>query len=489
MKRLNQLRFQNRYYSLGPTFFSAAYPQGLKNPHLISASHETATLIGLDPAEMFTNDFVQCFSGNQTLTGMQALAMVYAGHQFGTYVPRLGDGRAMLLGEITGSDHTWEIVLKGAGPTSYSRNGDGRAVLRSSIREYLCSEAMAALGIPTTRALCLIGGDDHVIRETIETSAIVTRVAPTHIRFGSFEYFSHSQQTQHSLTLMDYVIAHHFPHLALESQKHALFFAEVVRLTARLIAQWQAVGFSHGVMNTDNMSIVGLTLDYGPFGFMDDYEPGYICNHSDIHGRYAFDQQAQIGLWNCHALAMALSPFIEKDTLVDGLKQYEIEFMQNYYNLMRKKLGFKNQHPEDVSFIDTLLALMAKHKVDYTHFFRSLCSLSDSEIKTQHALSDLFNKDPAFVHWLALYFSRVQHEGEHTESERTTLMKQTNPKYVLRNHLLQIAIEKAEKEKDFSEVNLLLDLIRRPFDEQTPLEHYADSPPDWSKKIVISCSS
>ncbi|HEX4974914.1 MAG TPA: YdiU family protein [Pseudomonadales bacterium] len=487
--RLDQLRFNNTFYALGPDFYSESQTQGLLNPQLISANASVAELIGLDPHDMYSPSFLQCFSGNQPLSGMQPLAMVYAGHQFGSYVPRLGDGRAILLGEVSSQDHNWDLVLKGAGSTRYSRNGDGRAVLRSSIREYLCSEAMAALGIPTTRALCLIGGDNQVIRERIETAAIVTRVAPSHVRFGSFEYFSHSGQTEHSLRLLDYVISQHFSHLQDQADKYPRFFAEVTRLTAQLIAQWQAVGFSHGVMNTDNMSIIGLTLDYGPFGFMDAFNPEYICNHSDVTGRYAFNQQAQVGLWNCHALALALSPFIEKEALVESLQRYENTFVQHYYRLMTQKLGFLDFLPEDASYIEQLLALMTTHKVDYSRFFRALCTVSENDLASCQALTETFHHDPAFDRWLSLYFSRLHLESNKPQLDRELRMKQVNPKYILRNHLLQIAIDKAEKEQDYSEVNLLLHLIKKPFDEHPDKESYAALPPEWSQHLVISCSS
>lgn len=329
MRKLEQLSFNNTFARLSADYYSLTSPTPLASPYMVSFNPDVAQLIDLSVAESQSEEFAQCFSGNRILPGCEPLAMLYAGHQFGHLVHQLGDGRAILLGEIKNRhEEVWGVQLKGAGPTPYSRNGDGRAVLRSSIREYLCSEAMHGLGVPTTRALCVVGSDDEIYRETVEKAAVVTRVAESFVRFGSFEVFYYRKQYEQIAQLADYVIARHFPHLLEVENKYSDFLHEVMVRTAHLMAQWQAVGFSHGVMNTDNMSILGLTFDYGPFGFMEAYDPGYICNHSDHGGRYAFDQQPQIGLWNLAALAQALTPLVSTAKAEEILAAYSDVFSE-----------------------------------------------------------------------------------------------------------------------------------------------------------------
>src|SRR5579885_2905453 len=340
LRRLEELQFDNAYARLPDAFHRRLAPTPFTAPsYLVSFNAEAAALLDLDPKEAERPDFIDYFTGRRRLPGSDPVAMVYAGHQFGVYVSQLGDGRAILLGEVRNQDGaSWDLHLKGAGLTPFSRDGDGRAVLRSTIREYLCGEAMHGLGIPTTRALCIIGSEEKVWRESIETGAMLVRLSPTHVRFGSFEVFYYRRQFEHLARLAEYVIGEHFPHLAGRSNRYAELFADVVAWTARLIARWQAVGFAHGVMNTDNMSILGLTLDYGPFGFMDEYDPGFICNHSDHHGRYAFDRQPSIGLWNLSCLAQALLPLAPKEALKAALESYEPTLNRLYLDLMRAKL-------------------------------------------------------------------------------------------------------------------------------------------------------
>ena len=296
-RTLEALSFDNSYARLPEAFYAKLNPTPFSSPpYLVHANPSAAKLLDLDPGQFARSESAALFGGGMLAPGMEPLAMLYSGHQFGVYVPQLGDGRAILLGEVKNDrGERWDLHLKGAGMTPFSREGDGRAVLRSTIREYLCSEAMHALGIPTTRALCIVGSDDKVYREQIETAATLVRMAPSHVRFGTFEIFYYRKQHEHLKLLADYVIEQFFPHLSDVREKYAAFFAEVVGRTAKLIAQWQAAGWAHGVMNTDNMSILGLTLDYGPFGFMDEYDAGFICNHSDSNGRYAFNQQSYIG--------------------------------------------------------------------------------------------------------------------------------------------------------------------------------------------------
>lgn len=486
MATLQKLSFHNTFHALGADFYTALPPQGIKNPYLVSASEAVAGLIGLDAGELRTKAFIEFFSGQKLLPGSQPLAMVYSGHQFGSYNPRLGDGRAILLGEVEGSQGRFDLNLKGAGMTPYSRFGDGRAVLRSSIREYLCSEAMAGLGIPTTRALCVIGGEDQIARETLEPSAVICRVAPSHIRFGNFEWFFYQNDHANLKKLADYVIEHHYPGHKDKTEKYTLFFQEVVTRTAHLMAHWQAVGFAHGVMNTDNMSILGLTFDYGPFGFLDDFEPGFICNHSDHGGRYAFNQQPQIGLWNLNALAHALTPLADKSALVEILKDYEHLFVSKYSALLAAKLGLQGKQTGDEDLIQQWLEIMATARVDYTHTFRRLSQLNLQD--KQNPVRDLFADKKALDLWFVRYIQRLEQQNI-SDAERKAGMDRVNPKYILRNYLAQRAIEKAQNEKDFTEVNTLLDLLYHPFDEQPARQAYADAPPTWGKHLEISCSS
>ncbi|MBA2252540.1 MAG: YdiU family protein, partial [Nitrospirales bacterium] len=372
--------------------------------------------------------------------------------------------------------------------TPFSRDGDGRAVLRSTIREYLCSEAMHGLGIPTTRALCIIGSEEKVWRESIETGAMLVRMAPTHVRFGSFEVFYYRGQVDHLRRLADYAIEQHFPHLISTPDCYVQFFAEVVSRTSRLLAQWQAVGFAHGVMNTDNMSILGLTLDYGPFGFMDDYDAGFICNHSDHHGRYAFNQQPYIGLWNLSCLAQALLPLATEEPLKAALHTYESALNAHYTELMCRKLGLQEVAEEDGGLVTDLLALLQSSRVDYTIFFRALSGFQTGSGTENHALRDYFLYRGAFDTWAQRYGERLKRERSQ-DAERRERMNRINPKYVLRNYLAQQAIELATEKKDYSEIDRIHALLRDPFSEQPAMEAYAAPPPNWGKHLSVSCSS
>lgn len=487
MQTLEQLTFRNLFAKLPEGFYARVRPAALTNPHLVSFNPDAARLIDLHPEEALRPDFVEYFSGGRLLPGADPLAMRYAGHQFGHYVPQLGDGRAILLGEVCNSrGESWDLQLKGSGLTPFSRDGDGRAVLRSTIREYLCSEAMHGLGIPTTRALCIVGSDLEVYRESVENAAMLLRMAPSHVRFGSFEVFYYRDQVKEIKTLADYVIARHYPELAHVENPYYAFLREVVVRTARLIAQWQAVGFAHGVMNTDNMSILGITLDYGPFGFLDQYEHGYICNHSDHHGRYAFDQQPDIAGWNLSCLAQALVPLMSVEAAQEALSVYGVEFTERYVELMGRKLGLVQTDQQDVGLITSLLDLLHQNKVDYTIFFRTLSHFMQGEADTR--LRDMFLDRAAFDAWAAGYSARLSAQGM-PDSERKVRMDAVNPKYILRNYLAQIAIDKASKERDFSEIDRLLVLLKTPFAEQPEMETYAAPPPDWAERIQVSCSS
>ncbi|MBX3618437.1 MAG: YdiU family protein [Rhizobacter sp.] len=480
----------NRFASLGDRFYTPVPPQGLPDPHWVAWSDGCAALLGLTRPD---EQLLEVFSGNTLVPGMQSLASVYSGHQFGVWAGQLGDGRAHWLGELQTAQGALEIQLKGAGLTPYSRMGDGRAVLRSSIREFLCSEAMAALGVPTTRALCVTGSKLPVRRETLETAAVVTRVAPSFIRFGHFEHFTHTAGDVEALrALADFVIDGHYPQCREMAQPYAALLEAVSRETAELMAHWQAVGFCHGVMNTDNMSILGLTIDYGPFGFLDAFDPGHVCNHSDHQGRYAYARQPNVAFWNLHALAQGLLPLIGEgdqasELALESLESYKTAFPLALMRQMRNKLGLATERAEDQTLVDGLLRRMATDRVDFSITFRRLAQFSTAEGASNDAVRDLFLDREAFDAWAASYCTRLR--AEHSvDPERAARMNRVNPKFVLRNHLAETAIRQAQ-DGDFGETQRLLKVLARPFDEQPEQSAYADFPPAWAQSIEVSCSS
>jgi uncharacterized protein YdiU (UPF0061 family) len=486
------LVFENRFATLPKDFYTLISPSAISAPYLISVNQALAAKLGLSEADTSSSAFTDIFSGNQVAKTSRPLAAVYSGHQFGVWAGQLGDGRAHLLGTLATATQDmpalFEVQLKGAGSTPYSRMGDGRAVLRSSIREYLCSEAMAALHIPSSRALCLIGSDQYVMREQPETSAVVARVAESFIRFGSFEHWYYNNKPEQLKILADYVLQHYFANLLKADNPYAALLAEVVKRTAELMAHWQAVGFMHGVMNTDNMSILGMTLDYGPFGFMDAYNPNHICNHTDVNGRYAYAMQPRIGQWNCHALAQALLPLIgDVETTQEQLTPYQAIYEQKMRELHHLKFGFSEFLPEDDTLFQDFLVLMTQNHADYTISFRQLSRIVKEDASQDDYLRDLFIDRDALNQWLLRYRARLQIE-KRDNLTRQSAMNQVNPKYILRNHLVQIAIEKAQQ-KDFSEVNRLLSILENPFDEQPEYNAYAELPPDWASTLEVSCSS
>jgi uncharacterized protein YdiU (UPF0061 family) len=481
-----------RRHTYGTDLPAQAFPE----PHWVAASDDCARLLGF-PADWATRDdwrAIDVLTGRATWPGMHTMATVYSGHQFGVWAGQLGDGRALLLGEwqADASAASFELQLKGAGRTPYSRMGDGRAVLRSSIREFLCSEAMHALGVPTTRALAVAGSALPVRREAMETGAVVTRVAPSFLRFGHFEHFSHTNQHDALRRLVDFTIATQFPQL--RDGKDGLdplhaWLAEVVRRTAAMVAHWQAVGFAHGVMNTDNMSILGLTIDYGPFGFLDGYDPGHICNHSDTQGRYAFARQPNVAWWNLHALGHALRPLVADPdaTLAPVLARFENDFTAAYSDRMRAKLGLSDGEEADKALLDDFLGLLAGERVDHTLAFRALSQFDRGTGATPAALRDLFIARESADAWGARYLERLQSEAG-SDAARQAAMNRANPRYILRNHLAQRAIELAEQ-GDFAEVRALHAVLARPYDEQPEQSRYAALPPDWAQHIEVSCSS
>ncbi|WP_270175354.1 protein adenylyltransferase SelO [Diaphorobacter sp. ED-3] len=477
--------WQPGFAALGSAFFTPLRPTPLPQPHWVGTSAEVGALLGLPEAWQQRDDALQAFTGNTLLPGSQPLASVYSGHQFGVWAGQLGDGRAILLGETATGQ---EVQLKGSGRTPYSRMGDGRAVLRSSIREFLCSEAMHALGIPTTRALCVTGSPAPVQREEVETAAVVTRVAPSFIRFGHFEHFAARGQEAELRALADYVIDRYYPNCRRsqewEGNAYAALLHAVSERTAALLAQWQAVGFCHGVMNTDNMSILGLTMDYGPFQFLDAFDPGHICNHSDVRGRYTFDRQPSVAYWNLLCLAQALLPLIgEVDTARAALQSYEGSFGRQFLARIRAKLGLQQAREGDAAWVDGLLRLLAADRVDYPIFWRRLSGAVATE--DFEPVRDLFLDRAALDAWLLQYKELLALDGWALAAD---LMHKTNPRFVLRNHLGEQAI-RAAKLGDFSELQILQRLLARPFDDHPGHEAYAGFPPDWASSISISCSS
>ncbi len=479
--------WQHRFAELGPAFFTAVQPTPLPEPHLVGLNAPLAQALGLDPDQLRQVDAVRAFSGSLPIAGTRPLATVYSGHQFGVWAGQLGDGRAILLGELGTPAGPMELQLKGAGLTRYSRMGDGRAVLRSSIREYLCSEAMHALGIPTTRALCVTGSPQPVIRETVETAAVVTRVAPSFIRFGHFEHFSANGQIAELRQLADFVIGHFYPACRDGGgNPYANLLEAVSARTAELVAQWQAVGFCHGVMNTDNMSILGLTIDYGPFQFMDAFNPSHICNHSDSGGRYAYHRQPNIAYWNLFCLGQALLPLMdEQQQALDALEPYKTLFPAALTRRMGAKLGLADAREGDAELIEALMQLMHKDAVDFSILFRRLCDAAEGGTGP---VRDLFLQREAFDTWAARWRERLQSQPGFDAAATAAAMRRVNPRIVLRNHLGQIAIERAQQ-GDFTEVDRLLKALAAPFDEREGEDDLAAFPPDWAQQIEISCSS
>lgn len=475
--------FSARFSQLGRDFSLPVSADPLPQPRLVDACPLLSASFGLDMQHNTHKDWLtQVTAGALVQSGMYPVAALYAGHQFGHYVPQLGDGRALLLGDTESTLGHREWQLKGAGVTPFSRRGDGRAVLRSSIREYLVSHAMQGLGIPTTQALSLVASDLPVYRESVETAACVCRVAPSFVRFGSFEVFYYRGQHHLLRELADYVIQQDYADCLTQSNPYAAWLSQVVERTASLMAQWQSVGFMHGVMNTDNMSILGLTLDYGPFMFMEGYQPDFICNHSDDQGRYAFNKQPEIGLWNCACLAQAVMPLltdeeanalsIAREILDSYWPQYHAHFLQ----LMRAKLGLQHAKDEDVLLIRNWLSLLAREQQDFTLAHRQLSQATQSPFQSADGQE-----------WWQWYQHRLSSEVRSAE-ERQQSMDAVNPLYVLRTWVAQLAIDAAQR-GDFSLVTELRQLLANPFVEQLGKQAYAQPAPEWAKGLSLSCSS
>ncbi|MEO4045453.1 protein adenylyltransferase SelO [Pseudomonas sp. CAU 1711] len=486
MKALADLVFDNRFARLGDAFSTPVLPEPLEQPRLVVASAQAMALLDLDPAEADTELFAEIFAGHKLWSDAEPRAMVYSGHQFGVYNPRLGDGRGLLLGEVVNdAGEHWDLHLKGAGQTPYSRMGDGRAVLRSSIREFLASEYLHALGIPTTRALCVTGSMTPVWRERQESGAMLLRLAPSHVRFGHFEYFYYTNQHEQLKVLGEHVLSCHFADCLSAENPWAAMFRAVVERNAALIARWQAYGFCHGVMNSDNMSILGITFDYGPYAFLDDFDAKHICNHSDDSGRYSFSNQVPIAHWNLAALAQALTPFVEVEQLRETLALFLPLYQAHHLALMRRRLGFTQAQEGDGELVERLLQLMQGGAVDYSLFFRRLGERAPAEALRQ--LREDFVDLAGFDQWAQDYAARTAQEGA-DQTARRARMHAVNPLYVLRNYLAQNAITAAEQ-GDYGPVRELHAVLSRPFEEQPGMQTYTERPPEWGKHLEISCSS
>ena len=469
------------FCALPPTLYSYVTPTPLSTPTLALFNHALAQCFGIESPE--TDRTLSLLLAGIPHPQCRYWAADYAGHQFGVWVPQLGDGRAIHLGEIVDTNQTrHEVQLKGSGPTPFSRRGDGRAVLRSSLREYLCSEAMAGLNIPTTRALALISSPQTVWRETQEPTAIVTRTAPSFIRFGSFERFAHCGDHHTLNALAQFVLTHFYPECQDAEDPIAAMFQIICQRSAELVAAWQAVGFCHGVLNTDNMSILGLTLDYGPFSFLDGFDSHFICNHSDPNGRYAFDAQPGIVHWNLQCLASALLPLSSQDALVESLNHFPDQFEHAFGQRLQKKCGFTHWKESDWPLFSQLVALLEAERTDYTLFWRTL-----SEHATQPAAVEaLFSDRKAIRHWLTLWQARCQ--SDQTLDAAQIQMRAHNPKYILRNHLAEMAI-RAAHHGDFSIAEQLINVLQSPYDDHPAHHEWAKQPPDWARHLVLSCSS
>jgi uncharacterized protein YdiU (UPF0061 family) len=478
-KTLENLRFANSFARLGDAFSERRTPAGIPGARLVAFSPDAAALIDLQPGEAARPEFAALVSGNALLEGMEPVAALYGGHQFGVWAGQLGDGRAILLGEVEQADPC-ELQIKGGGMTAFSRFADGRAVVRSTVREFLASEAMHHLGIPTTRALAMAAGDEPVLRERVERAATLIRIAPSFVRFGSFEIFHYRNRHAELKTLADYVIDRSYRECGAAEDRYERFFTTVVERTAALMAQWQAVGFAHGVMNTDNFSILGLTLDYGPYGFVEEYDPGFICNHTDESGRYAFDRQPTIGLWNCYALAEALSSLIPRAQLDSALARYQDVYRATFLSLMRAKLGLLDVRDDDADLALELFGLLHARRVDWTNFWRAL----------SHADADalvLLGEDATSRAWFERYAERGAGDPRPGDQRRIA-MRAVNPKYVLRNWIAQEAIEASEAGDD-SIVAAVYDVLRAPFDEHPERAAWAQTAPARYHDLSVSCSS
>ena len=483
--KLNEIKLEVDYFEFDEKLYQELKPTPLKNPKLVSYNPQACDLINLDYAECETKEFVDFINGSNILKGSEPYSMVYAGHQFGHFVAQLGDGRAINFGSV----NKWHLQTKGSGITRYSRRGDGRAVLRSSIREYLMSEAMHGINIPTTRALGIIDSETFAHRGWEEEScSIVLRMSSSWIRVGTFEFFARTQNAKENLTqLADYVIEQSYAQLKDEENKYEKMFYSLVDKTAELFALWQTYGFMHGVLNTDNFSMAGLTIDYGPYAFMDYFEKNCICNHTDTEGRYSYNNQPYVARWNLIVLADALGQICSKEKLMQYMNTFLPQHEKVYLELMNKRLGLdaSKSGNSNLNLILELLGSLEASRIDYNLFFYKLTNLKSFD-DLSSVLDNAVFQEP-LKQWFDSYI-KVCEEQESSFESRFIIMKKVNPKYILKNYIIQEAIEKAHL-GDYSLVNDLLKIAQNPFDEHLEFERYAQSTPMKFANIQLSCSS
>ncbi|SHG50581.1 protein adenylyltransferase SelO [Winogradskyella jejuensis] len=490
--------------------FSYVKPKKTSKPKLIHVSKEMASQLVFSEADLQSKAFLNIMTGNTVLENTTPYAMCYGGHQFGNWAGQLGDGRAINLFDVEHQNKQWTIQLKGAGETPYSRQGDGLAVLRSSIREYLCSEAMHHLGVPTTRALSLALTGDSVLRDMLydgnqafEKGAIVSRISPSFLRFGNYEIFAARGDHKTLKTLVDYTLKHHFSHLGTPSKvTYIQFFNEVMQRTLDMVIHWQRVGFVHGVMNTDNMSILGLTIDYGPYGWLEGFDFGWTPNTTDTQNkRYRFANQPNIGLWNLYQLANALYPLIEDTKPLETiLENYKLGFEKKSFEMMKSKLGLFEVDEKDLKLIQDLEDILQLSETDMTIFFRNLSNFKkDNSTIGLEVIKDAFYKPneingnikQQWQDWFDRYQFRLEKESM-SDSDRKMKMNAVNPKYVLRNYMAQLAIDDADK-GDYKRIDELFNLLKQPYSEQPENEKWFAKRPEWARHKIgcsmLSCSS
>jgi uncharacterized protein YdiU (UPF0061 family) len=476
-----RFNFENTYAKLPERFYARLDPTPVAAPRLIKLNIELARMLGLDPDALVDSQGVEILAGNRVAEGSEPLALAYAGHQYGHFVPQLGDGRANLLGEVMGRDGVrYDVQLKGSGPTPFSRLGDGRAALGPVLREYIVSEAMAALGVPTTRALAAVTTGERVFRGTALPGAVLTRVAASHLRVGTFQYFAAQEDTEATRTLANYAIARHYPEAAQAKQPYRALLDGIIARHAHLVAQWMHLGFIHGIMNTDNTSISGETIDYGPCAFMEAYDPATVFSSIDHHGRYAYGNQPRITLWNLTRLAEALLPVLEQETgsqeaalasANDALAVFAPQFENAHVAGLRRKLGLFTERDGDRALAQDLLELMTANRADFTLTFRRLCDTAAGP-EGDAGLRALFTDPGAYDSWARRWRQRLEEEPV-SRQERALAMRMVNPAYIPRNHVVEAALNAAVERQDFQPFEALLDVISRPYEERPGLEQYA----------------
>lgn len=481
------LKFKNTYAKLPEKFFAKIGPVAVRDPSLIRINHALAEELGLDAEALQTKEGVAIFAGNNIPSGAEPIALAYAGHQFGHFVPQLGDGRAVLLGEVVDyNGQRRDIQLKGSGQTPFSRRGDGRAALGPVIREYIVSEAMHLLGISTTRSLAMVKTGELVRRETMLPGGVITRVASSHVRVGTFEYFAAREDTEGLKTLADYMIDRHYPQAKKMGNKYHAFFESVCDRQASLVSSWMHVGFIHGVMNTDNMAISGETIDYGPCAFMDEYDPSTVFSSIDSRGRYAYGNQVHAAKWNLASLGECMLPLMDDDNekaaamVRDVIESFQEVFDIYWLEGMRPKLGMMSIVDGDLALVEKLLELMQKHQADFTLTFRYLCNAIDKESDID-ALQSLFSKDIVFDKWLIEWRKRLGEEKTSPE-KMACHMQSVNPAFIPRNHLIDLAIKSAVEKDDFSLVNNLIEVLANPYNAQPEYAEYM-APPKPEERI------